>query len=108
MTVRYQRGAGGKLQPVYVCSREKTDYGGGQCQQLAGSCVDGHVTRLLLAPLAPAALEVSLAAAEQVEARRAQVDRIWRQRLERAEFTAYRARASTSSLSPKTAWWHGS
>jgi transposase len=43
MTVRYQRGAGGKLSPAYVCSREKTDYGGGQCQQLAGSCLDGHV-----------------------------------------------------------------
>ena len=40
MTVRYQRSAGGKLQPVYVCAREKSDYGGGQCQQVAGSCVD--------------------------------------------------------------------
>src|SRR3989440_6121671 len=41
MTVGYQRGAGGKLQPVYVCAREKSDYGGGQCQQLAGSRVAG-------------------------------------------------------------------
>src|SRR5258708_7088656 len=30
MTVRYQRGAGGKLSPVYVSSREKTDYEGSQ------------------------------------------------------------------------------
>jgi len=101
MTVRYQRGAGGKLQPVYVCSREKTDYGGGQCQQLAGSCVDSHVTGLLLDALAPAALEVSLAAAGQVEARRAQVDRIWRQRLERAEFTADRARRQYQLAEPE-------
>ena len=36
MTVRYQRGRGGKLHPVYVCSRDKSDYGAGQCQQLAG------------------------------------------------------------------------
>ena len=36
MTVRYQRGAGGELHPVYVCAREKADHGGGQCQQLAG------------------------------------------------------------------------
>ena len=36
MTVRYQRGRGGKLHPVYVCSRDKADYGAGQCQQLAG------------------------------------------------------------------------
>src|SRR6266852_5772083 len=35
MTVHYQRGAGGKLHPVYVCSRGKSDYAAGQCQQLA-------------------------------------------------------------------------
>src|SRR5882724_2350992 len=55
MTVHYQRGRGGKLHPVYVCSRDKSDYGAGQCQQLAGSCVDAHVTDLLLAAMAPAA-----------------------------------------------------
>ena len=101
MTVRYQRGKGGNLHPVYVCSREKTDYGGGQCQQLAGSCLDGHVTGLLLDALAPAALEVSLAAAGQVQARRAQVDRIWRQRLERAEFAADRARRQYQLAEPE-------
>src|SRR6266567_1504530 len=101
MTLRYQRGAGGKLSPVYVCSREKTDYGGGQCQQLAGSCLDGHVTGLLLDALAPAALEVSLAAAGQVEARRAEVDRIWRQRLERAEFACDRVRRQYQLAEPE-------
>ena len=101
MTVGYQRGAGGKLQPVYVCAREKSDYGGGQCQQLAGSCVEGYVTGLLLDALAPAALEVSLAAAGQAGARRAQVDRIWQQRLERADFAADRARRQYQLTEPE-------
>jgi DNA invertase Pin-like site-specific DNA recombinase len=101
MTVRYQRGAGGTLQPVYVCAREKSDYGGGQCQQVAGSGVDGYVTGLLLDALAPAALEVSLAAAGQAGARRAQVDRIWRQRLERADFAADRARRQYQLAEPE-------
>ncbi len=101
MTVHYQRGPGGKLSPVYVCAREKSDYGGGQCQQLAGSCVDGYVTGLLLDALAPAALEVSLAAAEQAGARRAQVDRIWRQRLERADFAGDRARRQYQLAEPE-------
>jgi DNA invertase Pin-like site-specific DNA recombinase len=101
MTVHYQRAAGGKLQPVYMCAREKSDYGGGQCQQVAGSCVDGYVTGLLLAAMAPAALEVSLAAAGQAEAQRAQVDRIWRQRLERAEFAAGRARRQYQLAEPE-------
>jgi DNA invertase Pin-like site-specific DNA recombinase len=101
MTVHYQRAAGGKLQPVYMCAREKSDYGGGQCQQVAGSCVDGYVTGLLLAAMAPAALEVSLAAAGQAEAQRAQVDRIWRQRLERAEFAVGRARRQYQLAEPE-------
>ena len=101
MTVHYQRGAGGKLSAVYVCAREKSDYGGGQCQQVAGPCVDAYVTGLLLDALAPAALEVSLAAAEQAGARRAQVDRIWRQRLERADFAADRARRQYRLAEPE-------
>jgi DNA invertase Pin-like site-specific DNA recombinase len=101
MTVGYQRGAGGKLHPVYVCSRGKSDYAASQCQQLAGPCVDAHVTDLLLAAMAPAALEVSLAAAGQAGAQRAQVDRIWRQRLERADFAAGRARRQYQLAEPE-------
>jgi DNA invertase Pin-like site-specific DNA recombinase len=101
MTVRYQRGRGGKLHPVYVCSRDKSDYGAGQCQQLAGPCVDAHVTGLLLAAMAPAALEVSLAAAGQAEAQRDQVDRIWRQRLERADYQAERAQRQYQLAEPE-------
>jgi DNA invertase Pin-like site-specific DNA recombinase len=101
MTVHYQRGPGGRQQPVYVCARAKSDYGAGQCQQITGSCVDAHVTGLLLAAMAPAALEVSLAAAGQAEAQRAQVDRIWRQRLERADFAADRARRQYQLAEPE-------
>src|SRR3954469_12074728 len=92
MTVHYQHGPAGRLQPVYACDRDNIDHAGPRCQRLAGACVDTAVTELLLAALAPGALGVSRAAAEQVEAGRAQVDRIWRARLERAEFTADRAR----------------
>ncbi len=101
MTVHYQRGAGGKLHAVYVCGRGKADYAASQCQQLAGPCIDGHVTDLLLRAMAPAALEVSLAAAEQAGAQRAQVDRIWRQRLERADFAADRARRQYQLAEPE-------
>jgi DNA invertase Pin-like site-specific DNA recombinase/DNA-binding MarR family transcriptional regulator len=101
MTVRYQRGPGARLHPVYVCSRAKSDYAAAQCQQLAGPPVDAHVTGLLLAAVAPAALEVSLAAAGQAEAQRDQVDRIWRQRLERAGYQAERARRQYQLVEPE-------
>ncbi len=77
------------------------EYGAEQCQSLAGGCVDAHVTALLLAAVAPAALEVSLAAAEQVEAQRAQVDQIWRQRLERAHYAADRVRRQYQLAEPE-------
>ncbi len=101
MTVRYQRGGGGRLRPAYVCARDKNDYGDSQCQQLAGTCVDEYVTALLLKAMEPAALEVSLAAAGQVEEQRAQVDRIWRQRIERAEHAAERARRQYQLAEPE-------
>jgi len=51
--------------------------------------------------MAPAALEISLAAAEQTEGQRTQVDRIWRQRLERAELAADRARRQYQLAEPE-------
>ena len=92
MTVRYHV-RGQATQPEYVCARQLTDYGAGQrCQALAGACVDALVTEQVLAALAPAAVEVSLRAAEQVEAERAELEQLWTQRLERAQVAADRAR----------------
>jgi hypothetical protein len=92
MTVRYHVRAQ-TTQPEYVCARQLTDYGAGQrCQALAGACVDALVTEQVLAALAPAAVEISLQAAEQVTAERAELERIWQQRLERAAIAVDRAR----------------
>src|SRR5260370_25894126 len=51
--------------------------------------------------MAAAGLEVSLAAAEQEERQRAETDRIWRQRLERADFAADRARRQYQLAEPE-------
>jgi hypothetical protein len=84
MTVRYRR----SQRPAYVCATEAASYGGRLCQHLAGPCVDRFVTAQVLAAFAPAALELSLAAAAQLERDRAELDRLWRQRLERAGYQA--------------------
>jgi hypothetical protein len=92
MTVRYHVRAQATV-PEYVCARQLTDYGAGQrCQALAGACVDALVTGQVLAALAPAGVEVSLRAAEQVTAERAELEKIWAQRLERAAIAVDRAR----------------
>jgi len=67
------------------------DYGGERCQHLSGVALDRVVTQQVLAALQPAALELSLQAATQLEQERDQLNQIWQQRLERAAFEAERA-----------------
>src|SRR6266568_498362 len=84
MGVTYETNRAGLIHR-YVCVREHQSYGTQRCQQMAGAFLDDWVTGQVLAALAPAALELSLHAAGQAEQRRAEVDRIWRQRLELAD-----------------------
>lgn len=88
MTVRY---GGSGDRPTYVCSRQLSDYGGEVCQQLAGPCLDRFVSQQVLAALAPAALELSLEAAQHLERERDDLERLWQQRRERAGYEAERA-----------------
>jgi len=85
----------------YCCQRRHHTYGEPRCQQMAARFLDDHVTAQVLSALAPAALELSVTAAGQVEARRAEVDRIWRQRIERADFACDRARRQYQLAEPE-------
>lgn len=85
----------------YVCQRNHLTYGVGRCQQMAGAFLDAHVVAQVLAALTPAGLELSVQAAECVERRRQEVDRIWRQRLERAEQACVRARRQYQLAEPE-------
>jgi DNA invertase Pin-like site-specific DNA recombinase len=85
----------------YSCQRRHHTYGEPRCQQMAGRFLDDHVVGQVLGALAPAALELSVQAAEHLEAHRAEVDRIWRQRLERAAFACDRARRQYQLVEPE-------
>jgi DNA invertase Pin-like site-specific DNA recombinase len=85
----------------YCCQRRHHTYGEPRCQQMAARFLDDHVVAQVLSALAPAALELSVTAAGQVEGRRAEVDRIWRQRLERADFRCDRARRQYQLAEPE-------
>jgi hypothetical protein len=85
----------------YVCIRQLTDYGQPPCQQLAGPCLDAFVRRWALAALEPAALELSLEAAQHLEQERAELERLWQQRLERAAYEADRAARTFRLVEPE-------
>jgi DNA invertase Pin-like site-specific DNA recombinase len=98
MTVRYPDGSGHS----YTCSFYKTNYGtGGSCQHIAGPALDGYVAGQVLQAVTPAALEVSMAAAAQAEDERATLDKLWRQRIERARYAADRARRQYQLAEPE-------
>jgi DNA invertase Pin-like site-specific DNA recombinase len=100
MQVSYERSRQG-LTGRYSCQRRHDTYGEPRCQQMAARFLDDHVVAQVLSALAPAALELSVTAARQVEAHRAEVDRIWRQRLERADFLCDRARRQYQLAEPE-------
>ena len=103
MTVRYHDGPGA-ARPAhgYDCAFYQVNYGtGGRCQHIAGPALDAYVTGQVLEAVAPAALEVSMAAAAQAEDERAMLDKLWRQRLERARYAADRTRRQYHLAEPE-------
>ncbi len=86
----------------YSCAFYPSNYGtGDRCQHIAGPALDRYVAGQVLDAIAPAALEVSMAAAAQAENERAGLDRHWRQRVERARYAADRARRQYQLADPE-------
>ena len=103
MTVQYHDGSGAARSPHgYTCAFYQVNYGtGGRCQHIAGRALDDWVTSQVLDAVAPAALEVSMAAAAQAEDERAMLDKLWCQRVERARYAADRARRQYQLAEPE-------
>lgn len=102
MSVRYHTPSSRNPAHGYWCAYQQVNYGiGGGCQHIAGPALDAYVTAQALAAVAPAALEVSLHAASHAEAERADLDRLWCQRLERARHAAQRARRQYQLAEPE-------
>jgi DNA invertase Pin-like site-specific DNA recombinase len=85
----------------YSCSREMVDYGGSMCQSLTGMPLDTWMSELVLQALEPAALEVSLDVAADVEAQRQRLHQQWDKRLERATYEVERAARHYYAVEPE-------
>ena len=77
------------------------DSGEPKCQHLAGPCLDTFVSQQVLVALEPAALELSLTATERLEQERAELDRLWQQRRERAAYEVERAARQYHAVEPE-------
>lgn len=85
----------------YLCGSAQAIYGDAVCQSLAGRPLDEWVSRLVLQAVEPAALELSLKVAEDVEAERQQLHQHWGQRLERAHYAVERAARQYHAVEPE-------
>lgn len=85
----------------YTCLRRSVDYGEDLCQSLPGKSLDELTTKLVFQALEPAALEISLRVAEDIEAQRAQLVSHWDHGLERARYAVERAFRQYNAVEPE-------
>lgn len=85
----------------YSCLRNAIDYGTDACQSLSGAALESFVVERLLQAVSPASLELSLAAAEDIEHQRRQLNDHWQRRLERSRYEAEQARRQYASVEPE-------
>jgi DNA invertase Pin-like site-specific DNA recombinase len=84
----------------YSCLRDAIDYGEEKCQSLSGAALESLVVERLLQVVSPASLELSLAAAEDIERERQQLDDHWQQRLARSCYEVEQARRQYAAVDP--------
>jgi DNA invertase Pin-like site-specific DNA recombinase len=87
--------------PRYACVHEFAEYGGPRCQSVTAAYVDRLIEVLVLRAVEPAALELSFRAAERVEQDRERLHKHWKQRLERTQYEATRARRQYEAVDPE-------
>lgn len=85
----------------YMCQRRALDYAEPPCQSLAGEPLEQLVREQVLQVVAPASLELSRRAADECERERADLDRQWRLRVERAAQDADRAARQYNAVEPE-------
>jgi DNA invertase Pin-like site-specific DNA recombinase len=98
LVVRYT----GANRTTYTCTRGSADYGESLCQALShGARLEAWIAEQLLAAMAPASLEASLAAVATVEQERAALARQWQLKRERAAFEVDRAARQFHACEPE-------
>ena len=85
----------------YDCNAQRTHYGAESCMSMGGRFLDEHIAQLVMKSLEPAALEVSLEVAANLEAERRRLSEEWKRRLERAQFEVDRAFRQYNVVEPE-------
>jgi DNA invertase Pin-like site-specific DNA recombinase len=85
----------------FTCDAARNHFGDPQCQALSADSLEALVERQVLAALDPASLELSLQAADRIEADRERLEQNHRQAIERASFEVERAWRQYTAVEPE-------
>ncbi|MHB1447273.1 MAG: recombinase family protein, partial [Acidimicrobiales bacterium] len=99
MTVGYHRRNDGEI-PDYRCIGQAIQNGSPSCHTVPGGTIDPAIAALLLEAVTPAALEVALTVAAELENRAEEADALRRSHVERARYQADQARRRYLAVDP--------
>jgi len=100
MTIRYKYQRKGRIEPAYLCQRNRIERWENSCQYIPGAGIDEAIGKLLLESVTPFTLEVALQVQKELENRFNETDKLRKQQVERAEYEANLARRRFMQVDP--------
>ena len=100
MTIRYKYQRKGRIEPAYLCQRNKIERYENSCQYIPGAGIDEAISKLLIESVTPLTLEVALEVQQELETRFHEADKLRRQQVERVEYEANLARRRFMQVDP--------
>jgi len=100
MTIRYKYQGKGRLDPVYLCQRNRIERWESSCQYIPGAGIDEAIGKLVVESITPLTLEVALEVQRELETRFDEAEKLRKQQVERADYEANLARRRFMQVDP--------
>jgi DNA invertase Pin-like site-specific DNA recombinase len=100
MTIRYKYRRKGRIEPAYLCQRNKIERYENSCQYIPGAGIDEAISKLLIESVTPLALEVALQVQAEMENRFNEADKLRMQQVQRVEYEANLAKRRFMQVDP--------
>jgi len=100
MNVRYYTRRGRQPVPIYLCDRDRAQFGARTCQSIPGASLDETIGALLVEMVTPLTLEVALTVQDEIQSRLADASRLRMMQVERAKYDADLARQRFMNVDP--------
>lgn len=99
MTIQYHN-YGSRLIPLYVCQKRCIEYGDKICQHVKGDIIDKEISKILVEMVNPLAMEAALAVQKELNGRKLEIDKYYKQQVERARYDMELARRRYMNVDP--------